>query len=156
MTCIAYFDGFMAADKQTSFGCLPVRTTKLKRHGPWIVGGCGDAARVREIHEWVAGGMKPGELPDFQRDPEECVSVMLASADGLFVLQNSHALIRIEQPFMAIGSGCDFAIAAMHLGCSAEAAVAIACTYDVGCGLGIDVLELTPVKVSKKRLRAGV
>lgn len=40
-----------------------------------------------------------------------------------------------------MGSGRDFAIAAMHCGKTAREAVEIASLYENGCGNGVDVLE---------------
>ena len=66
------------------------------------------------------------------------------------VLESIDKCLRYEQtpnPFVvedkqwAIGSGRDYAIAAMHLGRTAAEAVAVACLFDVSCGMGIDTME---------------
>lgn len=43
--------------------------------------------------------------------------------------------MRVDSAFHAVGSGRDFAIAAMHYGKSAREAVELACLYDVSTGL---------------------
>lgn len=45
----------------------------------------------------------------------------------------------------AIGSGRDFALAAMYLGCDAAGAVHVACEFDSACGNGVDVVTLQEV-----------
>jgi hypothetical protein len=50
--------------------------------------------------------------------------------------------LRFEGIIFAIGSGRDFATAAMHLGHSASVAVSTACILDSACGNGIDTLTL--------------
>ena len=50
--------------------------------------------------------------------------------------------LRFPPQNFAIGSGRDFALAAMHLGKTAVEAVEVACHFDSGCGNGIDTLTL--------------
>ncbi len=47
-----------------------------------------------------------------------------------------------QDRFDAIGSGRDYALAAMYLGHDARRAVEVASALDNGCGNGIDVLTL--------------
>ena len=49
----------------------------------------------------------------------------------------------MEGPFCAIGSGRDFALAAMALGHSAIEAVTVAGRFDTASGNGFDALPLT-------------
>ena len=128
-----------------------MRTSKLRRHDDWIVGGCGGTAKLREIHEWIDNGMDPLTLPAFQRDPATSVEMMLASKAGLYYLDDSHALIHIEQPFFSCGSGRDFAMAAMHMGATAQEAVEIACIYSSACGMGVDTMVVPGMERSMKR-----
>jgi ATP-dependent protease HslVU (ClpYQ) peptidase subunit len=48
----------------------------------------------------------------------------------------------VEDPFMAWGSGRDFALGAMAMGATAREAVAVACRFNVYCGNGIDAFDL--------------
>lgn len=142
MTVIAYRDGIMAADKQSTFQDMRMRTTKLFQHDDWIVGGCGGTAKIREIHEWMRNGMDPLTLPSFQRESETSVVMLLVKKDGLYYMDDSHALIHIEQSFYACGSGRDFAMAAMHMGATAKEAAEIACIYSSTCGMGVDTMQV--------------
>lgn len=143
MTTIAYKNGILAADKQTNLGPFPTRTTKVFRHGEWLAAGTGDTHRIREIHEWIEAGMDPKTLPAFQRDPDTSATFILVDQKGeIFLLDNSHTLVQVEQPFYAIGSGRDFAMMAMHLGKSAPEAVELAAIYDTSTGMGVDTVTI--------------
>ncbi len=84
--------------------------------------------------EWFAAGAKPETFPKLQ--------------EALVVLDDGrvHEYGRTPYPqpredkFTAIGSGSDFALAAMHLGLDAIDAVDLACRLDPNCGNGIDAL----------------
>jgi ATP-dependent protease HslVU (ClpYQ) peptidase subunit len=49
----------------------------------------------------------------------------------------------ILSPQTAIGTGRDYALAAMHCGSTAAEAVAIAALFDPGTGGGVDTVTLT-------------
>lgn len=142
MTTIAWDGKMMAGDKRTSFGGLHVTTTKVHRIRGALVAGCGNSAPIAEMIQWYADGADPAKLPPNQRDEDKAVNLLVASPEGLFLYADSATPFKIESPFAAIGSGRDFAIAAMHLGCDARRAVEIASIYETGTGNGVDALEL--------------
>lgn len=49
---------------------------------------------------------------------------------------------RVEDPFVAVGSGRDYAMAVMALGHDATRAVEIAARFDPGTGNGVDGMRL--------------
>ncbi|OBR52335.1 hypothetical protein A6456_10570 [Paraburkholderia tropica] len=68
---------------------------------------------------------------------------MVVRNDGTVWLYGCSAYpFQMEDPFHAIGSGRDFAMAAMWLGKTAVQAVHVASQFCSGCGMGIDALEL--------------
>lgn len=144
MTVIAWDGKRLAGDKRTNFGGLHGITTKVHRLRGYLVGGAGVSARISEMCAWFERGAIPIELPDSQKDEDKCVSLLVINPEGqAWRYENSAYPMRIENPFWAIGSGRDFAMAAMHLGCSAIEAVQIACIYETSCGNGVDWLELS-------------
>ena len=50
--------------------------------------------------------------------------------------------LKFHDEQFAIGSGRDFALAAMYLGKTAAQAVEVACVFDSGCGNGVDAMAL--------------
>ena len=148
MTVIAWDGEFMAGDKRTNFGGMHATTTKVHRLPDGSLIGCaGNTAQIAEMIEWVARGCDAEKLPTGQRDPKDCVSALVVRPDGTVLqYENTPNPIVIENGRWAIGSGRDFAWAAMHLGKSAKEAVELACLLDLNCGNGCDVLSLKEAK----------
>lgn len=143
MTTIAWDGKTLAGDKRTSFGGLHAVTTKVARIGNLLVGCAGNAAQIAEMHEWVKNGRVSADLPKPQLSSTECVSMLVIEPSGQVLHYESTAYpIQIENMFWAIGSGRDFAMAAMHLGLSAFDAVEVASVFETGTGNGIDTLTL--------------
>lgn len=148
MTVIAWDGKTLAADKRTNWGGLTSTTVKIHRisqkDGGFFLAGCsGNAAQIAEMVQWLRDGEDPQTLPATQRDPKECVSALVVRADGsLWQYESTAFPILILDKKWAIGSGRDFATAAMHLGESAQGAVEVACCFDTSCGNGIDTLRL--------------
>lgn len=154
MTVIAWDGETLAGDKRTNFGGLHATTTKVQRlPDGGIVGCAGNTAQIWEMVHWLAQGADPEKLPAIQRDAKECVTMLVVSRCGdLWQYENSPYPIRIENKQWAIGSGRDFAIAAMRLGQTAAQAVALACELDMGCGNGVDALSLAPLPTIEPHL----
>jgi ATP-dependent protease HslVU (ClpYQ) peptidase subunit len=70
------------------------------------------------------------------------VCLIVWDAQGLRYYEDGPIPETVEHGFWAFGSGRDFAIAAMACGKSAREAVEIACQFDTGCGLGVDVMQI--------------
>ncbi len=146
MTVIAWDGKALAADKRTNFGGLHAMTTKVHRLPDGRLVGCaGNAAQIAEIVYWLSAGADPEKMPSSQRDAKECVSALVIEPGGrVLQYENTPHPIVIENPTWAIGSGRDFAMAAMWLGQDARHAVIVACELDCSCGNGVDTLELVP------------
>lgn len=144
MTVIAWDGKMLAADKRTNFGGLHATTTKIHRLKDGRLVGCaGNTAQIAEIVHWLSTGADADKLPSVQRDPKECVSALVIEPCGrVLQYENTAHPIVIENRCWAIGSGRDFAMAAMHLGKTAHQAVTLACELDSSCGNGIDMLTL--------------
>lgn len=149
MTVVAWDGKTLAADKRTNFGGLHATTTKLQRiKGSFqlcggLVGCAGNTAQIAEFVDWLENGCQAATFPAVQRDSEKCVSALVVTPDGhLLQYENTPFPIRIENKFWAIGSGRDFAMAAMYIGKTAYDAALVACALDISCGNGIDALRL--------------
>ena len=143
MTCIAWDGKTLAADKRCCSGTHINTVTKIFRVGELLVGGSGDLSFVLAVIEWVREGRQHDKYPTHQRDKDDWQPILVVEGDGTTSLYDRTPFaIRYEGPHTAIGSGRDYAYAAMHLGKSAREAVEVACALDSGCGNGIDVLEL--------------
>lgn len=127
MTTIAYRDGILAADSQGTVGNLivPGGTKKLFRLEDGSVAAfCGIASAGRNFVNWLDQGA-PGERPSLEHS-----TVIHLTADGC-VEYDEFGTNPVEE-FQAWGSGAEIATGALYAGCSAEAAVQIACIADTG------------------------
>lgn len=143
MTIVCWDGKTLAADRMGDAGGLKRSTTKIFRFDGGLFGSAGSASRGAELFAWITAGADPAAVPAFQLSPDEYQSAMVVRSDGtVWIYGCSAHPFRMEDPFHAIGSGRDFAIAAMHLGHTAAQAVEVASLFETGCGNGIDTLEL--------------
>lgn len=143
MTVIAWDGTTLAADKLANNGGLIMKVTKLFKVRGCLVGGTGDFDRVMEVIAWFAAGAEPSKLPPFQRSNEDWTGLLVIEPDKTILkYERSTVPHKIESPFWAIGSGRDFAMAAMHLGKSACEAVEVASDLCTSCGMGVDWMRL--------------
>ena len=148
MTVIAWDGKQLAADRRISFGNLSGSRIKIfklsdNKYNDILVGACGSSSDSQDFLHWISAGQKIEDWPTHLKEKDNTFSAMVIEKDKRISLYEASPYPSIlEQPFWAIGSGRDFAIAAMHCGKSAYEAVEIAVIYDVYCGNGIDCLEL--------------
>lgn len=141
MTVIAWDGKTLAADKLGDAGGLKRTITKIFRFEGGLFGSAGSASRSAEMFEWIKSGADPARVPAYQLT-DDYQAVMIVDNDRrVWLYGASPHPFRLEDPFHAIGSGRDFAIAAMHLGCNAARAVEVASHFESGCGNGVDTLE---------------
>lgn len=149
MSVIAWDGLRLAADKRVSLGTLIRTGTKVFRVGEALVAYAGDADAGEEMMAWFEGGRDPDKFPSFQRNNDTWGGLLVVWGDGsLWKYERTPHPIRFPPQTFAIGSGRDFALAAMHLGKSAPEAVEIACLFDSGCGNGVDVFVHNTSKVN--------
>ncbi len=142
MTVIAYKNGTMAADTRAWAGRTKAIGSKIKcRRLPngWLAGVSCDQPGASEVIldalEEAGGDLlkayMAGEPKGLNSDARG-YSVLVVSRDGHgFLADDSWTFSGpIEAPYFAIGSGADFAWAALELGASPEVAVSVACKGD--------------------------
>lgn len=143
MTVIAWDGRTLAADKQGTSAGHARTTTKIHRVADGLVGLMGDGGHAYALLNWLRGDRKPA---DFPRAPgaDDTGHIIHFTRVGVFVYSGTGCGFAepVEDQFVAFGSGRDYALAAMHLGCNARRAVEVACVFEINCGMGIDVLEL--------------
>lgn len=141
MSIIAWDGKTLAADRRAAVGNTIRTTRKIFRAGDCLVGYTGTAAGGEELLHWFKDGADPAAFPPGQRDLDRCGYLFVVRRDGVVLsYEGGPYPTESRDPFTAAGTGRDFAIAAMHLGCDAVEAVRIASLYDTGCGNGVDVL----------------
>lgn len=146
MTIIAYDGVNLAADKMATNGSLPMTVTKIFKTAIGMIGISGSAVTGSMVKEWLTStDPSAANFPDLKlagnTDLESYVLHITNDGDIHFYCDRPYPVV-IEDRTYAIGSGRDFAMAAMYLGKTAVEAVEIACHLDVYCGNGIDTLTL--------------
>ena len=142
MTVIAWDGKTLAADKRAVNAGLSRTVTKIRRMGKLLVGASGNASASAELFEWVKRGRKEKDFPKIQSKTDDNASLLVIDHGRILKYEVSPIPIIFEDKFFAMGSGRDYALAAMFLGKDAVYAVQIACLFDVDCGNGIDLLNL--------------
>jgi hypothetical protein len=143
MSCIAWDGKTLAADRRGTMGSFHRLTTKIFRARGCLVGFTGDAAGGMEMLAWFDRGESPEDFPASQRGERWSGLLVIRSNTGsILKYENTPYPIYYDQQLFAMGSGCDFAMAAMYCGKTAAEAVEVACIFDAGCGGGVDTLTL--------------
>jgi 20S proteasome alpha/beta subunit len=145
MTCIAWDGRVLAADKRaTSYGHGSTVTKIRKAATGELLAVCGDFDTGQALMAWYQAGALPESFPE-NRDASEQFRARLLVIDAgprIRVFDCTPHAMTIEDKCYAMGSGRDYALAAMHLGRNSRKAVEVACALDLGCGNGIDTLRL--------------
>lgn len=147
MTTVAWDGKTIAADRLADRGGLPTACRKLFCSEEIILGCAGSLCYVLDLWAEI-GRMRPHEilggrfLADAPRDELPSAILVIRHAPMYAHLLTGNRFVQIEDPLMAIGSGRDFAIAAMALGKTAAEAVELASRFDIYTGVGVDSLEI--------------
>lgn len=137
MTTIAWDGSTLAADRRISSGTVTYSTTKIRRtEDGRLIGATGDFGVCTAMLDWLEKG---GSRPSCQ-DGERWVSALEIMPDLTCWMHNRDGRWRVEDPFVAVGSGRDYAMAVMALGRTSREAVEIAARFDPGTGNGVDEL----------------
>ena len=139
MTTIAWDGTMLAGDRRISSGTVSYSTTKIRRTADGrLAGATGDYGVCSAMLDWLEKG---GDRPACQ-DTERWASALEIMPDGTCWMHNRDGRWKVEDAFVAVGSGRDYAMAVMALGHSAQQGVEIAARFDPGTGNGVDTLPL--------------
>lgn len=141
MTVVAWDGHVLAADRQVTQAGLRRSGTKLACVGALRLGCVGSAAYGAALQAWVRAGRKVTDWPKpaSHDDADDGTLIVIEEGKVLVYEGQPHPFV-IEDTFAAFGSGRDYAMAAMALGQDAQQAVELACRFENGCGMGVDVL----------------
>jgi hypothetical protein len=149
MTTIAYRKPFLAADMRSSGWVKLHKIFPLGNDG--YVAGAGYYDQVVEVATWLSSGSDPEKRPSIP-DSDDSSNILIVDGGGVCYWLTVPYLrpIKIEEPFIAIGSGAEFAMGAMAAGASATRAVEIAAMYDPSTGDGVQTVRCGPRPKRKK------
>jgi hypothetical protein len=113
----------IAADTMVSGEDSYYSVSKLRRGKNSIYGACGDWDKVLKAYQLI-------ESNSTEWESDLDVSILELRPDGLWVYESTIIPVRLKNDYWAVGTGANFAIAAMRLGNSPATAVAIAAEFD--------------------------
>jgi hypothetical protein len=142
MTTIAYDGRTMVADTLVTdgWGMKELVRNKIWANVKLLVGAAGDHG---DIHRWMAANLHDetniGHLlnvgyPSYSKNDNDPSIIVVNRTNGAVYRHTSGVFVRVSRPFHAVGSGRDYALAAMHLGHDALEAVRAAAEFDVHTG----------------------
>ncbi len=143
MTVIAWDGHTLSADRLISCGSLKMTGTKIANIGGALVGCCGEFDFCAEMMHWFREGCQRDKFPPQQSGGNFAEMVVVWPDKTVWKYDRAPSPMKFDPQIFAIGSGRDFALAAMHLGKTSSEAVEVACVFDIGCGCGVDTLKHT-------------
>lgn len=144
MTTIAYRDGVLASDSLGNRNGLRRKVKKVYRVGDHIMGGCGNYQDcIAFVNWWPQRNERELSFRQYSGDKDAPDLYMIVVGPGGAQAWGEHLQpTDILDDFYAVGSGASAAMAAMHMGASAEEAVRIASLVDIGTGGDIETVTL--------------
>ena len=148
MTTIAFDGHEMASDTLAVDGWGQINSVdKLFRGKDFLAGGSGSYGllkrwwkntRTLALHELLAQG-----YPDYVKDTNDPGLMLVSTVSGVVYTHTAGEFMLISRRYHAIGSGRDYALAAMHLGRSASEAINLTMLFDVNTGGSVTVIPTT-------------
>ena len=139
--------GEIAADSMVSGDDSFYLVEKLRMGENSVYGGCGDWDKLLTFYNSLESGSG--------LDSDTDVTVLELRSDGIWIYESTIIPAKIKNDFWAIGTGANFAIAAMHLGLTPAEAVKLACLYDTSSHEPIDVMTLSGRKRGSTKKGVG-
>lgn len=124
----------IAADSMVTLEGVHYSVTKLRKGANSVFGATGNWDACLKFLQAI-------EKNTFDESEAE-VTVLELRKDGLWVYEGCIIPSKIKNDYYAIGTGAQYAIAAMRLGCTPTEAVAIACEFDPSSRGPVDTLSL--------------
>lgn len=141
LTVIAWDGKTLAGDRmrQVYFTPTPARKVwraRAKDGRRFLVGAAGEIVDCVAFVRWLKKG-----TDELKPTPTDFIGLVIDDKRQIWMVDQKLVYFRIREKFWSIGSGADYAIAAMACGRSAADAVRIASRFDSRCGLGVDVVR---------------
>lgn len=137
MSVIAWDGKTIAADTMQVCADMRSAASKLMRvhtlAGFDVIGWCGDNEQGLLLARWYQEGADPGKWPEFQKT-DSWTRLVVASRAGLSFFEKLPVAQVVRDPYMAFGSGRDYAMGAMAMGATAAQAVECAIKHCISTG----------------------
>ena len=146
MTTIAYDGNTMVADTLAvdSWG-LRERSVKIWSNPHVIIGGAGESGQINRWwftldQDTVLSDLLTAGYAPYVKDNNDPSLIIVDRSTGRILRHAGGAFVPVSRTFHAVGSGRDFALAAMHLGHTAKDAVLLASKFDNNTGSDLTIM----------------
>lgn len=157
MSTVAFKDGIMACDSMMCFDGdeKQLGLCKIGRTKNYLFGYVGRLSQMFPLFDWVLlhEGLKEWRSPEdsykfrdnLQTSGDDVGAALLANEYGqLWTVTTEGFCVPMPSRQYAVGSGCEYALGAMHAGATASDAVAAANEYDVSSGGFVHSIRFDP------------
>ncbi len=151
MSVIVIRDGIIAADTGASFGDVLLKSNKLSKSDGVSIGIAGNWVQGRLFTEWYFNGADMSNLPAFNNTPGDkpAFVALVLKHDGSWEFWTEEFYRDTDMcemnNYMAIGSGKEIALGALHMGASAVEAAEAACAASSSCSTPIEHYVTQPI-----------
>lgn len=151
MTTVAYDGKTMAADTLATdpWGLKETFRDKIWQNHYLLIGCAGDAGQIASWLRTLRTDQRMSALladgyPPFVIDKNDPALLVVDRLSGAIYRHASGCFLALDRTFFAIGSGRDYALAAMHLGKTAREAVEVAMHFDNSTGGEVVAVKASP------------
>lgn len=135
MTTVAYRDGVMASDSRAYSGDrLPIGSKqKIRRLTDGSLLGISSSIPgfAEALWKWIEAGRVYEDAPKATKELKFDILLVTPSGEVYYANDDFHFSGPLSAEYFAIGSGSFYAMGAMHVGATAQAAAECACALDV-------------------------
>lgn len=151
MTTIAFDGTHLCADTLITAGSERVGyQSKIYAFSSGYVAYCGDVTACHVVLDWIRKGARKNARPVLEL--ESSFELLWIKKGKVFVVDEELFPRPGFTPY-TLGSGAAYALAALHLGCTARQAVELAIKLDTGSGGDIDEVCVKEVKKCSAKKR---
>lgn len=145
MSVVAWDGKVLAADSMTTNNDMGYTTSKMHRGDDAVFAFCGETDGMLMLLEWYAKGAQTEEWPlaiQCIGDHDFRTRMVVADRRGLHFYERLPYPQWVLDPYMAFGSGRDYAMGAMAMGANAVQAVEAAIKHCQTCGGPVESYEV--------------
>ena len=143
MTVVVWDGKTLAADRQATRGNSRTMVKKIFRFDGVIYGFSGGCKEAALFKAWVEAGRVFENFKNYLDVKEsDFTAIMIDTKKRCWIFQQSPIPYEVLSKTHVIGSGFEYATAALQFGKSAVDAVKFAVKNDIYCGMGVDSMEV--------------
>ena len=141
MSVVAWDGKIIAADRMIVSADMRSEGVKLIKLDRVFLAWVGEQGGGLALFDWYTNGCHKSEWPEMQKT-NDWTRLIVVDGSGVRFYEREPYAQSVTSPFMAWGSGRDFAMGVMATGADAIKAVEITNKLSTTCGMGVDFYEV--------------